>query len=137
MELQAKVDTVASMVLELMQCRAPSSVYALYLKEQYLCFKINCIVRDLSPSLDTPKEFYNVYQNSPTTIKNLLCEFYLHNYVVTSDNEWNPLLYIGDIQLKALISWTQNEISMGAHAKTYRNLEFDCPLPLRAEAKNP
>lgn len=26
---------------------------------------------------------------------------------------------------------------MGTQARTYRNLEFDCPLPLKAEAKNP
>lgn len=135
--MKAKLDTIASMAPELIQCRAPPRVYALHLKENYLSFKLNHIVRDLSPSLDTSEEFYSVYQTSPTTVKNLLCEFYLHNYVVTSNNEWNPLLYIGDIHIKALMSWVQNEINMVTQAKTYRNLEFDCPLPLRAEAKNP
>lgn len=71
-ELQTKVDTVVDMIPELMQCRAPPRVYALYLKEQHFCFKLTCIARDLSPSLETPQEFYHVYQNSPTTIKNSL-----------------------------------------------------------------
>lgn len=78
-----------------------------------------------------------MHQNSPTVVKNLLFEFYLYNYDVSSDNEWNPLLYIGDNQLKALISWMQNEIGMGTHARMHKNLEFDYPLPFRAEAKNP
>lgn len=67
----------------------------------------------------------------------MICEFYLHNYVVASDSEWNPLLYIGDIHIKALMSWIQNEISMGAQAKAYKDFEFDCPLALRKEEKEP
>lgn len=35
------------------------------------------------------------------------------------------------------MSWIQNEISMGAQARAYRDFEFDCPLPLRKEAKEP
>lgn len=112
-EFQTKVDIVVDMILELMQCRAPPRVYALYLKEQHLCFKLTHIVRELSPSFETTQEFYHAYQNFPATIKNLLCELYLHNYVVSYDTEWNPLLYIGDIHLKALMSWIQNEINMG------------------------
>lgn len=61
----------------------------------------------------------------------------MHNYVVTSDSEWNPLLYIGDIHIKALMSWIQNEINMGAQAKTHGDVEFDFPLPLRKEVKEP
>lgn len=136
-ELEAKIDTITSMVPELIQCRAPPRVYTLHLKEQYLNFKLNHIIRDLSLSLDTPKEFYDPYQTSPIVVKNLLCKFYLHNYAVTFDSEWNPLLYISDIHIKALMSWVENEIGMGTQAKAYRNLKFDCPLPLRAEAKDP
>lgn len=125
------------MVPELMQRRAPPRVYAMHLRERYLNFKLNRIVRDLSPSLETPEEFYDAYQTSPAAVKNLLCELYLHNYVVPSDSEWNSLLYIGDIHLTALMSWIQNEISMGAQARAYKDFEFDCPLPLRKEAKEP
>lgn len=86
-ELEAKVDTITSMVPELMQCRAPTRVYALHLRERYLNFKLNHIVRDLSPSLETPEEFYDTYQTSPAAVKKLLCEFYLHNYFVASNSE--------------------------------------------------
>lgn len=135
--MEAKVDTIASMIPKLIQCRVPPRVYALHLKEQYLSFKLNRIIRDLSHSLDTLEEFYNAHQTSPTTVKNFFYEFYLHNYVVTSDNEWNPLLCIGGIHIKEIMSWVQNEIILGTQAKAYRNLEFDCPLPLRAKAKDP
>lgn len=116
-----------------MQCRAPPKVCALYLKQQHLCFKLTHIVRDLSPSLENPQEFYHVYQSFPTTIRNLLCELYLHNYVVPFDIEWNPMLNIKHIHLKALMSWIQNEISMGnslGHTRIW-SLIFNYRLELR------
>lgn len=84
-QLKNKVDMVVTMIPQLMQCKAPPRVYSLYLKEWHICFQLMRIVRDLSPSLETPREFYHVYQTSPTTIKIFLCEFYLHNYVVPDD----------------------------------------------------
>lgn len=95
------------------------------------------IVRDLSPSLQTPEEFYHVYQTSPTAIKNFLYEFYLHNYIVPDDVDWNPLLYIGDIYLRPLMSWVQNEIARGEQFQIHRKEELDLSLPLRAESREP
>lgn len=95
------------------------------------------IVRDLSPSLQTPKEFYHVYQTSPMAIKNLLCQFYLHNYDVPDDVGWNPILYIGDIQLRAPMSLVQNKIERGEKFQIHRKEELDLPLPLRVESREP
>lgn len=91
-ELETKVEEIYSMVPEIMQCRAPPRIYAVHLKERYLNFILNHIVRDLITSLETPKEFYHASQTSPHSVKNLLCELYLHNYAMPQDREWNPLL---------------------------------------------
>ena len=43
---------------------------------------------------------------------------------------------MGDIQLRALISWIQNEISRQYQAHQFRELEYETPLLLRPEAKD-
>lgn len=130
-QLKAKPKTVDTMVPQLMQCRAPPCVYSLCLKEQHISFRMMRIVRDLSPSLQTSEEFYSAYQTSPTAIKNLLCEFYVHNYVVLNDVDWNALLYIRDIQLRALMSWMWNEIARGEQFQVHKKEELDLSLTLK------
>lgn len=92
------------MMSNILECRPPPRVYTIYLKEGFLTFKMSSVLSDWDHSLETAQEFYQVYQGSPDVIRNLLCEFYLHNYVVPHDKEWNPLLYIGDIHLRELMS---------------------------------
>lgn len=81
-------------------------------------------------------EFFNAYRIASPKMKNLPCEFYLHNYAVTKDHEWNPILYVGDVQLREFMSWVQNEISWGQQHGVYRQLEFDIPLHVRDESNN-
>lgn len=85
----------------------------MYLKELNLSFKLLRIISDLDYSIETPQEFYQMYQSSHEATKNFLCEFYLHNYAVPNDNDWNPLLYIDDIHIRAPMSWIQNENNWG------------------------
>lgn len=73
-ELETKAEEIYGMVPEIMQCRAPTRIYAVHLKERYLNFRLNQIVRDLNPSLETPEEFYHSYQTSSHAIRNMLCE---------------------------------------------------------------
>lgn len=111
--LQNNVDNVITMIPHIVGCRTPPRVYVMYLKELDLSFKLSMIIVDLDHSIETPQEFYQMYQSSLATTKNLLCEFYLHNYPAPNDNDWNPLLYIGDIHIRSLMSWIQNENDWG------------------------
>ena len=52
---------------------------------------------------------------------NLLYELFLHNLAVPDNRDWNPLPYVGDIQLRALMSWIQNEISRENQVHQYRD----------------
>ena len=42
-----------------MECRFPSLVYALFLKEKFANDKLTRIVEGLNPSVSTPHEFYD------------------------------------------------------------------------------
>lgn len=107
------------------------------MKEKYLSFKLSKIVSGLNPSIDTLIECSNAYRIGSPKMKNLLCDFYLHNYVVTQDQDWYPLLYVGDIQLRAFMSWVQIEIIWGQQYNAYRKMESNIPLAIRVESRNP
>lgn len=110
-QLSVKLDKITSLIPDLMGCRSPSPIYALFLKEQLLNYQMTCIMQDRTPSLKEPTQFFCAFHNSLVTIKNLLCELYLHNLAVLDDRVWNPLCYVGDIQLRVFMSQIQNEIS--------------------------
>lgn len=103
--LKDKVDNVVALVHQMMASKTPPRVYALHLKERHISFKLSRVISGLGPSIETPREFFQACQSSPLEVKNLLCELYLHNYVVPNDHDWNPLIYIGDIYLKEFMSW--------------------------------
>ena len=55
------------------------------------------------------------------TLQTLLCELYVHNLAILDNTTWNSLMYVGDVQFRAVMSWVQNEISQEAQAGPYRN----------------
>lgn len=59
-----------------------------------------------------------------------MCEFYLHNLVFPYNSEWNPLLYVGDLQVRALCSYMHNEDNKGDYAKRYKEMEKFAVLEL-------
>lgn len=97
---------------------------------------MTCVMQGKCLTLNTPHEFFQSFHTTPVAIKNLLCELFLYNLVVTVDRDWNPLPYVGDIQLWALMSQIQNEVSRGNQAQKYRELEYEIPLFLRLEAND-
>lgn len=94
-------------------------------------------MRDKSSSLVETLEFSQAFHSSPIAIHNFLCDIFLHNLAVLDNREHNPLLCIGDIQLRSLISWIKNKINRDVHAKSYRELEEEIPLYLRPKDRDP
>lgn len=45
------------------------------------------------------------------TTQRLMCEFYMHGYLLHIDRGFNLVPYVGDIHLRALTSYTFNQIS--------------------------
>ena len=56
-------------------------------------------MQDKNIALNIPQEFFHAFHTSPKVIKIFLYELLLHNLVVPNNKDWNPLLYVGDIQL--------------------------------------
>ncbi len=92
-----------------MAYRPPLRVYAMCLKEQFMLFQLMMTMRNIDCEFKNGQDFYNVYQTFLSCKKNLLCELYLHNFIISQETKWNPLLYIVDVHLRALMSWMHNE----------------------------
>lgn len=95
------------------------------------------ISRNQDPIIHTPKEFYDAYQVAPNWLRNSLCEFYLHGFLIPFEIEWNPLLYIGDIHLRSFMSWAENEANYGRQWETYEEAERNESVPLRPQSSDP
>ena len=94
-------------------------------------------IQDVDCEFKNAQDFYNVYQTFPSWQKNLLCELYLHYFIIPHEIEWNPLLYIGDIHLRVLMSWMYNKTNYDRQLNAYRDLEKSEPLPLWDESRTP
>ena len=103
-QLSGKLAIVTTMIPKLMSCRSPCSVYALFLKEQFVNYHMTCVIHGKYFTLNTPQEFFQSFHTAPVANKNFLCELFLHNLVVPNDRDWNPLIYVGVIQLTTLMS---------------------------------
>lgn len=94
-------------------------------------------IKDIDYGFKSAQYFYNVYHTLSSWQNNFLCELYLHNFIIPQETEWIPLLYIGDVHLRAFMSWMHNEINYDWQLDTYRDVERSEPLPLRAESHKP
>ena len=75
-----------------MTYRPPPRVYVICLKERFLLFQLMMAMRNIDCEFKNAQDFYNVYQTFPSWKKKLLCEIYLHNFIIPQEIEWNPLL---------------------------------------------
>ena len=122
-KLKKQMNKALKLVDQAMAYRPPPSVYAMCLKEQFLLFELMKTMRNIDYKFKNAQDFYNVYQTFTSWKKNLLCELYLHNCIIPQETEWNPLLYIEDVHLRALLSWMHNETNYDRQLDTYRDLE--------------
>lgn len=66
-----------------------------------------------------------------------MAKFYLHNMALIDMNVWDPIAKLGDLQLMALESWTNHELSRAVEMKIILSREHNEPLFIRVEQSNP
>ena len=127
------MDHALKLVDQALACRPPPRVYALCLKEKFLLFQLILTLKNVNAEFKSAQEFYGLYQILAPWQWNLLCELYVHNFVIPIKTKWNLFLYIGDVHLKALMSWISNEENYDRQLNDYRDEEREEALPLRVE----
>ena len=117
------MDHALKLVDQALTYRPPPRVYSLCLKEKFLLFQLMLTLKNVNVEFMSAQEFYGLYQTLPPWQQYLLCELYVHNFFIPAKTEWNPFLYIGDVHLKALMSWMSNEENYDRQLNDYRDEE--------------
>ena len=73
-------------------CRPLAIKYTLFLREQWLKYRLGHITKGIPHELDTQIKFKEAYQECNEG-KNNICEFYLHNLVMP--HSYSPLILCG------------------------------------------
>ena len=118
-ELKADKEHMFSLAQEVMECHPPASSYALFLHEQFIFFYLESIKKEISHEIEDGVQFLQILRAHDLETQNLMCELYMHGYLLHENKEFNPVPYVGDIHLRALTSNTLNQISWQKTSNTF------------------
>jgi len=124
------------LVQRILATRKPSFNYAVFLRERLTFLQIKA-VRDGRPhQVTTSEQFIETFTEAPKNDQNLLCGLYLHNEAMSEDRKMNILPLVGDIQLRAFISFLANQLTWQNAFISAQHNEHNCLLWIRAEPQN-
>jgi len=135
-KLKARLSHIFDLVQRILATRKPSFNYAVFLRERLTFLQIKA-VRDGRPhQVTTSEQFIETFTEAPKNDQNLLCELYLHNEAMSEDRKMNILPLVGDIQIRAFISFLANQLTWQNAFISAQHNEQNCLLWIRAEPQN-
>ena len=94
---------------EVLACRSPTTTYA-FLQEQYLYFQLTLVYEQLHYQFKDYMEFLEAIQQSNLHRQHLMCELYMHDFILEMEQKFNVGHFLGDIELRAFVSFMLNEM---------------------------
>jgi hypothetical protein len=107
--MEASLETMAKVSLDLLDCIQPTRVYSLFLKEHWHNNRISSLSQQVRFHIETPKDFLHTYKSCSMEEKEIMCEFYFHSMVIPHPYNWNPNPCIGEVQIMDFASWLRHE----------------------------
>ena len=108
--LKTDKEEMFSLAQQVMACRPPTHSYALFLHEQYIFFYLESIRHEVNHEIKDPIQFYRILRIHDVLNQHLMCELYMHDYFLSNYQTFNPIPFVGDIQLRAFTSYTINQV---------------------------
>lgn len=102
------MDLLCSLYTDVLASRVPTKNYASFLLERYLQLKIKAVKAGKPIELKTVDDSINCCKHYGVKVHRLLCEIYLHNFILEEEMEKNPNPFVGDIQFQAFSSFAAN-----------------------------
>jgi len=88
--------------------------------ERYLLLKCKAVKAGKQSEIKTTTDFIKCFKEHDEKVQRLLCELYMHNFVLEDDRDSHPGPFIGDIQFQAFLSFAANQLKW---AKAHNNFE--------------
>lgn len=70
---------------------SPASYHSLFLHEGFLLFFMESIKNEISYEIKDDVQFLCIMRSHDVPTQHLVCEFYLHGYLLCMDREFNPV----------------------------------------------
>ena len=83
------------------------------------------------------EDFINCCKIHGVKVQRLLCEFYLHNFILDKEVDVNPSCFIGDVQFQVFISFVVNQLKWLKAYNLFQKQEHSLDLWVRSEPTHP
>lgn len=83
------------LVQQVMACHPLDSCYSLFSHEHFLLFCMEIIKNEVSYEMEDNMQFFQILRSHDVPTQHLMCELYLHRYLLWLDRYFNPVLYVG------------------------------------------
>lgn len=87
----------------------------------------------VSYEIEDGVQFLRILRSHDVPTQHLMCEFYLHRYLLHLDRDFNMVPYVGDIHLRALTSYAFNQIHWQKTCNTFESNQVTKPFIVRGE----
>lgn len=104
------MEIVFPLYSDTLSCRASATNYALFLMERYLLLKVKAIKAGKPTEIKTTLDFIKCFREHNEKVQHLLCELYMHNFVLEDNMDSHPAPFIGDIQFQVFLCFAANQI---------------------------
>ena len=108
----------------------------MFLRECLAFLQVKAIKDGRPHQVSTPQQFIETFTEASNSDQNLLCELYLHNEAMPKDRKLSLVPLIGDIEIKAFISFLANQLTWKNTFMSATHNEENCLLWIRAEPHN-
>jgi hypothetical protein len=109
-DLKDRMVKIFDLLDSLIATRKPSCNYSLFLVERLIWFQIKSIVEGKPYEVIEPTDFVKTFLAASIKDQHLLCEGYFHNEAIPENRQLNINPLVGDVQLRAFMSFLYNQI---------------------------
>ena len=78
-------------------------------------------------------EFLEAVQEIDLHRQHLMCELYMHGFILETEQKFNVGPFLGDIQLRSFVSFMLNKMKWDLAFTTFEANHAACPLRIRVE----
>ena len=78
-------------------------------------------------------EFLEAIRESDLHRQHLMCELYMHGFILEMEQKFKVGPFLGDIQLREFVSFMLNQMKWDLAFTTFEVNQAACPLRIRAE----
>ena len=94
-------------------------------------FRLSMVTMGYNDHIETEDQFIASFSRSNEEEQDILCELYMHNLVMIDYEYWDPNPGVGDIQMRAFMSFMRNHLRWNNAAIAIENIEWEDALWVR------